>query len=510
MSKKIDSGTIIIIFGATGDLTRRKLIPALYNLYAKEIIKGKVPIVCVARRLIAKDEFVQLLNPEKFIPQVNQKRLSQFLKQVYYYPMDIQKNTTYSLFAEFISRIDRIHDCKGNRIFYFALPPNLFEPAVGILRSTNLLNREGWKRVVFEKPFGCDLSSATELNGCISSVFGEDDIYRIDHYLGKEAVQNILALRFANSIFEEIWNNRFVDHVQITVAERIGVEGRGSYYERAGAIRDMVQNHLLQVLSLTSMEPPESLDPEHFRDEKVKVFRSLQKIKPAEVVIGQYGKGLIDSKKVLPYRKEMHIFPNSETETYAALKVRIDNKRWKGVPFYLRTGKRLAASYAEINLVLKYVPNKLFSMQGSGPLPNVITIRIQPDEGIVIRFNAKYPGHGMNLQPANMEFCHPSQFYVNSPKAYETLLREIISGDQTLFTRWDGIEASWKYTDSILEITGKKKKGFPNYRAGSFGPQEADKLIKGDGREWCMPREVESMPHFDGSQYQTKEKEEVI
>ncbi|GAH55028.1 unnamed protein product, partial [marine sediment metagenome] len=223
MSKKIGYGAMIIIFGATGDLTKRKLIPALYNLYAKEIIRDKVLIVCVARSIISKDEFVELLNPEQFMPQVNQESLSKFLKQVYYYPMDLQNNMTYSHFAEFISRVDRTHDCKGNRIFYFALPPNLFEPTVGMLQSTNLLDGQGWKRVVFEKPFGYDLASARELNRCISSVFKEDDIYRIDHYLGKEAVQNILVLRFANSIFEEIWNNRFIDHVQITVAEEIGV-----------------------------------------------------------------------------------------------------------------------------------------------------------------------------------------------------------------------------------------------------------------------------------------------
>ncbi len=487
MSKTIGCGVMIIIFGATGDLTRRKLIPALYSLYAKEIIKDKIPIVCVARRLITKDEFAELLNPEKFIPQVNQRSLSQFLKQVYYYRMDLENTMAYSHFAEFTNRTDRAHGCKGNRIFYLALPPNLFEATVGILRSTNLLCEEGWKRVVFEKPFGYNLASARKLNRCVSSVFGEDDIYRIDHYLGKEAVQNILALRFANSIFEEIWNNRFMDHVQITVAEKIGVEERGAYYERAGAIRDMVQNHLLQVLSLASMEPPESLDAENFRNEKVKVFRSLQRIKLGEVVIGQYGKGLIDDRMVLPYRKEIDVSVNSETETYAALKVHIDNRRWKGVPFYLRTGKRLAVGYAEINLVLKHTPNKLFLKQEPGPLPNIITIRIQPDEGIVIRFNAKYPGHGMNLQPANMEFCHPCQSSINSPKAYEILLYETILGDQTLFTRWDCVEASWEYTESILEITGKKNKEFPNYGAGSFGPEEADKFIKRDGREWCMP-----------------------
>ncbi len=494
MNKKIEYGTAIIIFGATGDLTRRKLIPALYNLYANKSIGGKVPIVCLGRRLISKNEFLELLNPEKFIPQVDRKRLLQFLKQVYYYPLDLQGKMTSSRFTEFISRVDRAHCCKGNRIFYLALPPNLFESAIDILRSKDLLNREGWNRVVFEKPFGYDLSSAREINGHISSLFREDDIYRIDHYLGKEALQNILALRFANSIFEEIWNNRFIDHVQITVAEKTGVGRRGAYYERTGAIRDMLQNHLLQILSLTSMEQPESLDPEHFRDEKVKVFRSFRRIKPTEVAIGQYDQGLLDNKKVLPYRKEMRVSPGSKTETYAALKVGIDNKRWKGVPFYLRTGKRLSMSYAEIDLVLKHVPNELFSKQEPGPLPNVITIGIQPEEGIVIRFNAKSPGPGMNVQAVNMEFCHPCQFPMNSPEAYETLLHEIILGDQTLFTSWDGVEASWKYTDSILEIIGKRRKDFPNYRAGSFGPEEADKLIKRDGRKWCMPTQMASMP----------------
>lgn len=485
---------VFVIFGATGDLTKRKLIPALYQLYAKEIIKDKVPIVCVARSIIAKDEFVKLLNFNEFVPHSKQKTLSKFLRQISYYPIDIGKIKNNSDLAEFIYGIDRKYDCQGNKIFYLALPPPIFEAAVNIIQSGNLLKGNGWKRVVFEKPFGYGLASARELNECIRSVFKEEDIYRIDHYLGKESVQNILALRFANSIFEQIWSSQFIDHVQVTVAEKIGVETRGGYYDRAGAIRDMVQNHLLQVLSLVSMEPPESLSPDHVRDEKVKVLRALERIQPGEVAIGQYSEGLIDHDKVFPYRKEMLVSPDSQTETYAALKVGINNKRWKGVPFYLRTGKRLGVSYAEIDLVLKNVSCSLFRKRGRNAPPNVISIRIQPDEGVAIRFNAKYPGYEMKLHPASMEFCHLCQFDMNSPKAYETLLYEIILGDQTLFTRWDGVEASWKYIEPVLRIAKNKKKEFPNYRAGSFGPEEGERLIKRDGREWCMPRKMESVP----------------
>lgn len=496
MTKKISDNGMIIIFGATGDLTKRKLIPAFYNLYTKEVITGKMPIVCVARRIITQDQFVGLLNLKEFIPQVNQERLAQFLKQIYYYPLDLQESKNHPGFKEYINKVDKRHNCKGNRIFYLALPPNLFEPAVDIVKSNNLLKGKGWKRVVFEKPFGYDLVSARELNKRIYSAFKEDDIYRIDHYLGKELVQNILVLRFANSIFEQIWNNKFVDHVQITIAEKIGVETRGAYYDKAGAVRDMVQNHLLQILSLASMEPPQSLHADHIRDEKVKVFKALQKIKADEIVIGQYGEGVIDGKKVLPYRKERLVSPDSETETYAALKVRINNKRWKGVPFYVRTGKRLAARYAQIDLVLKDVSCKLFFKQEPGALPNVITIRIQPDEGIAIKFNAKYPGYEMKLHPATMEFCHPCKFEMNTPEAYETLVYEIMLGDQTLFTRWNGVEASWKYIDPVIKIAKNRKKEFPNYRAGSFGPEEADRLLKQDGRQWCLPKTMEKRSHY--------------
>ena len=495
MTKKPGANGAIIIFGATGDLTKRKLIPALYKLYTKEVIVENVPIVCIARRLITKGQFVELLHLEEFIPHSNQETLSNFLHQIYYYPLDFQKSSDYSDFTEFIDKIDKRHSCHGNKLFYLALPPDLFEPAVGIVRSSNLLKERGWKRVAFEKPFGYGLASARELNECIHAIFKEENIYRIDHYLGKELVQNILVFRFANSIFEQIWNHEFIDHVQITLAEKIGVETRGTYYDKAGAVRDMVQNHLLQVLSLTSMEPPRTLHADPIRDEKVRVLRALQKIEADEIVIGQYGEGVIDGKKVLPYRQELHVSPDSDTETYAALKVHIDNERWKGVPFYVRTGKRLAASYAEIDLVLKDVSGTLFSSPQLRKLPNVISMAIQPDEGIQIKFNAKYPGYGMKLHPATMEFCHPCQFEMNTPEAYETLLYEIMVGDQTLFTRWDGVEASWEYVDPLLRIIKHKKKAFPNYRAGSSGPKEADRLIKQDGREWCLPQTMKKRLH---------------
>lgn len=496
MIKKLSDRGMVIIFGATGDLTKRKLIPAFYNLYAKEIMGGNIPIVGVARRIITKDQFVKLLNLKEFIPHSSQEKLSKFLKQIYYYPLDFQKSKNYSDFTEYLDRTDKRYNCKGNKIFYLALPPNLFESAADMVRSSNLVNGEGWKRAVFEKPFGYDLASARELNKCIYSIFKEEEIYRIDHYLAKELVQNIFVFRFANSIFERIWNHRFVDHVQITVAEKVGVETRGNYYDKAGAVRDMVQNHLLQVLSLVSMEPPQSLNADHIRDEKVKVLKALQKIKADEIVTGQYGEGVIDEKKVLPYRKETLVVPDSETETYAALKVRINNKRWKGVPFYLRTGKRLSARYAQIDLMLKDVSTKLFSKHRPGTLSSGITIRIQPDEGIAIKFNAKYPGYGMKLHPAIMELCHPYQFDMNTPEAYETLVHEIILGDQTLFPRWDGVKASWDYIDPILRIIKNKKKEFPNYRAGSFGPEEAERLIKKDGREWCLPKTMENRINY--------------
>lgn len=488
-SQKTAENYIIIIFGVTGDLTKRKLIPALYKLYEKGILKENTPIVSVARRNLPKSEFVRLLDINQFIPHADKKILREFLKRMYYFPLNFQSENL-SGFTAFINKIEEEYKCKGNKIFYLATPQDLFEQIVGIIKSAGLLKGSGWKKVVFEKPFGYDLASARKLNSYISSVFSEKEIYRIDHYLAKELVQNILVFRFANSVFEQIWNNKFVDHVQITIAEKLGVETRGIYYDKAGAVRDIVQNHLLQVLSLSAMEPPKSMNADDIRDEKFKVLRALQKVSPDEVVIGQYGSGIIDGKEVLPYLKELNVPPESETETFAALKIYINNKRWEGVPFYVRTGKRLAKSYAEINLILKDVASHLFRESSIFKYPNIITIRIQPDEGIVIKFNAKYPGPKINLHPVIMEYCHHCLFALNTPEAYETLLQQIIIGDQTLFTRWDGVEESWKFIDFVLDIVKNKKKNFPNYKAGSFGPKEADDMLKKDEREWCLPKDI--------------------
>ncbi len=470
---------MLVLFGATGDLTKRKLVPALYNLYSRGINRN-IPVVCVGRREITKDEFIKLLEINQFIPKANKKILSQFLRSIEYVQLDFSEKNP-SQFEKSIGKIDKKYDCKGNRAFYLATPPNLFEIITNILHKGSLLKGKGWKRVVYEKPFGYDLNSARKLNKCINAVFNEKQIYRIDHYLGKELVQNIMVLRFANSVFEQIWNNKFIDHVEITLSETVGVESRGKYYEKSGVMRDMVQNHALQILSLTAMEQPKSISDADIHNEKVKVFNALQKLKPDELVLGQYDKGVVLGKKITPYKKEPDVAADSTTSTYAALKVFINNKRWSRVPFYIRTGKSLGKTYEEVNLVLKDAVCGLFCGDKDIKGKNVVTIRVKPDEGISIRFNSKIPGT-MKLHPVKMDFCHECEFGVNTPAAYEKLLHEIFLGDQTLFTRWDEVESSWKFIDPILKIAEKKKPFL--YKAGSTGPKEAEELLKKDGHEW--------------------------
>lgn len=477
---------MIVIFGGTGDLAKRKLIPALYNLFAQGKINDKVPIVGVSNDIHTKDEYVRKLEPEKFIPNPDKKKLKEFFEQVYYTGLDFKNPGALDNFADFLHEIDSKHACCRNKIFYLAVSPSLFDPVTDILDKSNLLKDEGWKRVIYEKPFGHDLESARKLNRCIMKVFSEDQVYRIDHYLGKELVQNIMVIRFANSIFEQIWNNKFIDNVQITISEQVGVELRGGYYDKAGAIRDMLQNHMMQILSLVAMQPPESMNADDIRDGKVKVLKSLADARKEDIVIGQYDKGKINDKKVPAYTDEPDVSPKSDTETYVAIKTFIDNSTWKGVPFYLRTGKRLAKRYSEVNLCLKDVTCRLFCEHGIKESPNLITIRIQPDEGVSLRFNAKQPGKKMEISPAVMDFCHKCYFAYNTPEAYEVLLEQIIRGDQTLFARWDEVEESWKFIEPIFGMIKDKTKKFPNYTAGSRGPKTADELLEKDGNRWVL------------------------
>lgn len=475
------------IFGGTGDLAKRELIPALYNLLVKKQLPKKIRIIGVARKNLSKDEYIDFLQMKEFISIFKSEIFDEFKKRIVYFSMNFE-NTDYSKFQDYVKNLELETKTKNN-IFYLAVSPNYFESVVNIIQKSGLLAGEGWRRVVIEKPFGHNLASAQKLNTFISTVCDEENIYRIDHFLAKELVQNILIFRFANSIFEQIWNNKFIDNIQITAAETLGVEKRASYYDKAGAIRDMIQNHILQILALTAMEPPNSINPDDIRDEKVKILRSIKKVKPEEIVAGQYTTGTIDEKKYIGYKEESKITNDTTTETYAAIKFQIQNDRWKGVPFYVRTGKRMKKKLTEVNLVLKDVECELFCYNKKHPTQNVITIRIHPYEGISIKFNTKLPGHDVSLYPVTLDFCHKCKFGVNTPEAYEHLLFDVMIGDKTLFTRWDGNEIAWKIIDPIIEQVQKTKKINP-YSAGSIGPKEANNLLEKDNRKWVASSEV--------------------
>ncbi|MBR9690265.1 glucose-6-phosphate dehydrogenase [Candidatus Woesearchaeota archaeon] len=461
MANKIEN-QLIVIFGSTGDLTKKKLIPALYKLFLKDKLNKNAPIVCTGRKNLTKEQYIKLLS---FKPADN-KSLGDFFRLVEYYKINIEENDFCDL-ENYLDKIDKKYRCKGNKVFYFSTPSSLFEPITKWIKKCGILKSGGFKRVVYEKPFGYDLKSAQKLNKIVRRIFKEKEIFRIDHYLGKELVQNIITLRFANSLFERIWNKRFIDYVQIIISEKEGVGSRGGYYDKAGATRDMVQNHLLQVLSFVAMNHPKSLSAKELSKEKVKVIKSLKRIKPTEVVIGQY-KG---------YRKEKNVDKNSKTETFVALKTGLSNANWSGVPFYLMTGKSLSSSYAEVNIVLKDTMCHLFPKKED----NVISVRIQPDEGIAMQFNAKQPNTD-NIATVLMEFCHACEFGMATPEAYEKLLNEIMVGDQTLFTSWPEVKAAWKFTDPLIETIKDKKLVF--YNKGEACPKAAKDLIQKDGRQW--------------------------
>ncbi|MEP7071274.1 MAG: glucose-6-phosphate dehydrogenase [Verrucomicrobiota bacterium] len=484
----------VVIFGATGDLTHRKLIPALYNLTADGELPPAVNVIGFARRPNTDDAFRAEMAEatKKYSRQkVRDEIWNTFGQALFYHQGDFDDEKGYESLAKRLDEIDRDGGTRGNRLFYFAAAPEQFEPILKNLKAAGLnkAKKGSWARVVIEKPFGRDLASAKELNRVVSNAFAEEQTYRIDHFLGKETAQNILVLRFANAIFEPIWNARYIDHVQITAAETLGVEGRAGYYETAGALRDMVQNHLLQLLCLVAMEAPTDLGADSIRDEKVKVVRSLRRYAEIDigkfVVRGQYGKGSIDGADVPAYREEEKVDRKSETETYAALRLLVDNWRWAEVPFYVRVGKRLPKSATEISVHFKKAPMVLFNRDSVALDQNVLVIRIQPDEGISLRMMAKIPGTSLRIEPVKMDFHYGTSFGKASPEAYERLLLDAMSGDATLFARRDEVEQAWDFIDTVEQAwKGKKASALTFYPSGAWGPEEADELLVREGRAW--------------------------
>src|SRR5467141_3108672 len=483
----------IVIFGATGDLTHRKLIPALYNLAADGELPPAVAIIGFARRPKNDDDFRKEMEEavRKFSRQaVRDEIWKTFSQSLFYHQSEFGDEPGYKSLAERLEKIDNERGTRGNRLFYFAAGPDQFETILKNLKTAGLNRaKEGnWARVIIEKPFGTDLASARELNRIVNDAFEESQTFRIDHFLGKETAQNILVLRFANAIFEPLWNTRYIDHIQITAAETLGVEGRAGYYEGAGALRDMVQNHLLQLLCLIAMEAPTDLGADSIRDEKVKVVRCLRRIAADEVaklvVRGQYTRGAINGKSVPGYREEEKVDPKSMTDTFVALRLNIDNWRWWDVPIYMRVGKRLPKSGTEISVHFKKAPFVLFNKETNEA--NVLVIRIQPDEGISLRMQAKMPGTSFRIEPVKMDFHYGTSFGKASPEAYERLLLDAMSGDATLFARRDEVEEAWALID-IIENAWSEKTNAPElsfYPAGSWGPEEADELLARDGRAW--------------------------
>jgi len=487
----------VVIFGATGDLTHRKLIPALYNLAADGDLPAGNHVVGFARREKSDDEFrsgLEKLNREVSRQAHNDDLWNQFSQHVTYHQSNFNDAAGYLALRERLEKMEE-QGASPNRLFYLASAPEFFDDILLHLRDSGLNRSErGWSRVVVEKPFGTDLSTAQHLNSVVNETFPERDTYRIDHYLGKETAQNIMVLRFANVLFELLWNNRCIDHIEITCSEHYGMEGgRGGYYDKAGALRDMVQNHLLQLLSLIAMEPPADLSADGVRDEKVKVLKCLRPFASVDdvasnVVRAQYTGGMINGAEVAGYRREDRVNPGSMTESYVALRVMIDNWRWEGVPFYVRMGKRLPKKSTEISIHFQQAPNVLFNaLDGAEAMPgNVLVIRIQPNEGISLGMRSKRPGPAALLQPVKMDFRYQSSFGKSSPEAYERLLLDAMAGDATLFARKDEVETAWRYVDQIEDAWHKSAAPPPmaEYPAGSWGPKEADELLERDGRKW--------------------------
>lgn len=485
--------TIVAIFGANGDLAKRKLVPALFNLYLDGRLPEEFRIIGIGRESTDDDlrkAMLKAVGEHSRRSKPDPEVWAEFAKKMSYVSGVFEDAKTYKLLAQRIGEIEKEWGHRACHAFYLSIPPSFIEKCVQGLSAAGLGKDRVRDRIVIEKPYGHDLESAEELNKILTAHFHENQIFRIDHYLGKDTVQNMLAFRFANALFEPLWDRKFIDHVQITVAETLGVEKRGGYYEKAGALRDMIQNHLLQLMCIVAMEPPVSFTADELRNKKVEVLKAIRPILPQDVhrvaVRGQYGAGWVAGRRVPGYRQEEGVAPDSSTETYAALKLIVDNWRWQGIPFYLRTGKRLARKISQVSIEFKQVPHRAFPPTAAEHWePNRLIINIQPEEGIVIRFQAKQPGTGMQLRTVSMEFDYAKSFNVQTPEAYETLLYDVIQGDNSLFMRDDQEHFAWKVVDPILRTwTSVPSLDFPNYAAGTWGPQSAEALIARDGRSW--------------------------
>jgi len=497
-NRKTPSPCILVIFGASGDLTGKKLIPALYNLMQEGLLPSNFICVGFARRAKTHEAFRLEMkeNIKKHSrSKADEKELEVFTEKLFYHGSNFDDDLGYQSLQAFLSDIDKKYGTMGNRIFYLSVQPSYFSPITEKLKQHHLIYDENdsnhFSRVIIEKPFGQDLKSAKQLQKEMTDHLSENQIYRIDHYLGKETVQNLLVFRFSNAIFEGLWNNRYVDNIQITVAESIGIESRGAFYESAGLVRDIIQNHLMQVLSLVTMEPPSSLSPNSIRDEKVKVLSAIRPYSPSDIdlytVRGQYKEGFIDGEKVLSYRGEKDVDPHSNVETFSAMQLSIDNWRWAGVPIYIRAGKRLPKRSTEVCVMFKRPPGILFNKENRSNAPNCFIFRIQPNEGISVRCNSKVPGTSNLIQPVTMDFQYENFFGRAVPEAYERLIHDCIMGDNTLFARVDESLHSWEFITPILEQwkhTPLTEEEF--YSAGTWGPIRSEKLLKGEHRSWKM------------------------
>lgn len=499
MSSRFIDPCILVIFGATGDLTARKLIPAIYNLAREGQLPPQFACVGFARRDKTHEQFraemKEAISSFSRIKPIDEHLWSTFKEQLFYHKSEFHEDEGYERLSSFLQDLDNRLGTKGNRVFYLSTQPSYFTTICEKLHKAGLIYEEGkggpWSRIIIEKPFGHDTDSAHNLQNELLQFMDESQIYRIDHYLGKETVQNILVFRFANSLFESLWNNRYIDHVQITVAEDIGIGTRGAFWEEAGFLRDILQNHMMQILSLVAMEPPVSLAAHAIHDEKVKVIQAIRPFSHQDlehsVIRGQYGSGYVNGDPVIGYRQEKNVNPKSNIETYVAMKLFIDNWRWAGVPFYLRGGKRLPKKGTEISIFFKDPPSVLFQHPGKKNEPNVLTLRIQPDEGTSLKINCKVPGSSNFIQPVKMNFRYGKYFGMAPPEAYERLIQDCILGDNTLFAREDEVFSSWNLLTPVLEYwVNNPPKDFANYPCGSWGPKSADDMIMKDGRKWRL------------------------